>query len=156
MIAKRSKTKKTLIPKRQVEKRDDEGIKNRVGEAWEEASERLDQISRLSRENDIRLVLVFIPHRSQVHLGLPADAHIISDYFSDLDRRLENYCCEKDICFVNLLPYFVEGAYKGETLYYQESDAHWNPNGHKYAAMAIYDFLIQEVFNNEAKGEATR
>jgi len=112
-------------------------IHREAEKAWEKASERLDQIRDLAEENDIGLVLVFIPHRSQVHPGIAGDAHIISGYFDDLDQRLKSYCRKNDILFANLLPYLVESAQRGEILYFLETDAHWNSNGHELAASGI-------------------
>jgi len=144
---------KNLVAACQADEGDNENerVELEVEEAWEKASERLDQIRELAEENDSGLVLVFIPHRSQVHPGLAVDAHIVSGYFDDWDRRIENYSRKHDILFINLLPYLVERAQRGETLYFLETDAHWNPNGHEVAARVICDFLTQEFLVKEDK-----
>ena len=146
-----SRAKRNISARRQVEAAVTARIHREAEKAWEKASERLDHIRDLAEENDIGLVLVFIPHRSQVHPGIAGDAHIISGYFDDLDQRLESYCRKNDILFANLLPYLVESAQRGEISYFLETDAHWNSNGHELAAIVIHGLLVQEFFAKEDK-----
>jgi len=102
------------------------------------------------------LVLVFICHRSQIHPGMAGDAHNINTYSHDLDQCVGSYCHKNDILFVNFLPYLVESAQRGKILYFLETGAHYNSEGHELAAMVIYDFLAQELFAEEDKQEESK
>ena len=118
-------------------------IESKVEEAWRQASGYLDQILEVAQQNSIPLVLIYIPHRSQVHPGLRVDFHIDTRLFDDFDQRIEEYSADRSVLYVNTLPEFVEQANRGETLYFVQTDAHWNVNGHRAAANMIYDALQQ-------------
>lgn len=112
--------------------------------AWECAVNYLKKINEMAKADDTELLIVYIPHRSQVYPGLPQDRYIISEYFDDLDNLLESYCRENNIFYLNFLPYFIKASEKGEQLYYLATDAHWNSKGHMTAAKIIYNFLLNK------------
>jgi len=57
--------------------------------------------------------------------------------------RLQEYCEQRGIDCVVLGPVFQEQATKGEQLFF-ETDAHWNPAGHRLAARTIAARLPRE------------
>jgi hypothetical protein len=119
--------------------------------AWESATRYLDRINKVAKANGAELLIVYIPHRSQVHPGLRQDRHIITEYFSDLHELLGSYCEQNNIFCVDLLPHLMDASGKGRQLYYIVTDAHWNSNGHELAARVIYDFLAQQLSAKEGK-----
>jgi lysophospholipase L1-like esterase len=119
--------------------------------AWESAANYLDRIHKRAKANGAELLIVYIPHRSQVHPGLRQDRHVIKEYFNNLDELLEIFCRQNNISYVNLLPQLTDASGKGQQLYYIVTDAHWNSNGHELAARGIYDFLVQELSLKEDK-----
>jgi hypothetical protein len=108
-------------------------------------------LNRIAKAKGAKLLIAYIPHRSQVHPGLRQDRHVISEYFNNLDRLLGSHCEQNNISYVNLLPHLINASGKGQQLYYVATSAHWNPNGHELAARVIYDFLAQELSAKERR-----
>ncbi len=102
-------------------------------------SQLLQEIREFCQQREIKILLVFIPHKSQVHPDI-CKPTLFSHYFSGLDSFLEEACMENNIPYLNLLPSFESSAKQGEQLYFN-IDGHWNSNGHRLAAELIYDKL---------------
>ena len=110
----------------------------------------LQEIKEFCQEREIKILLVFIPHKSQVHPD-KFKPSMFSHYYSGLDTFLGETCQKNEIAYLNLLPRFKLSATQGEQLYFN-IDGHWNSDGHKLAAELIFEKLKELeiiVKNNE-------
>ena len=123
--------------------------KEAVEKGWECSVEYLNKIRNLAASNNAEFVVIYIPHRSQVHEGLIQDEKVIKSYFQDLNTRLEAYGVQENVIYLDLLPAFRERASEDEPLYYITSDAHWNSKGHEVAASEISIFIKEKNNNKE-------
>ena len=110
-------------------------------EAWEISRSYLDRIVKVASSKNIKIVIVPIPHRSQIHLGLKRDSHIRKELFRDYHGWIKQYCENNKIKYLDIIPILKQAASNGEILYYQVFDAHWNQKGHQVAADALYEHL---------------
>ena len=100
------------------------------------------EINKMLQANDATLVVMLIPAQVQV------DAKAWKSYekyygenayrFNPQNEIME-FCNEKNIKCLDLLPYFME---KSEL--YFKIDGHWNEKGHDLAAIKLYEYLINE------------
>jgi hypothetical protein len=93
-----------------------------------------------------RLVLVIIPESRQIpgqgmelrtEEGLPTQAAVGSDL---PQQYLKDYCQERGLTCVDLLPLFREHAAADEMIYWS-NDVHLTERGHELAAQAIVDAI---------------
>lgn len=125
-------------------------------EEWQALKSLLIEFKRLSIENGITPVIVFIPSKIQVYGDYYT--HDSGQYFlskiegqlafqSNSADALNNLAQDLGILMVNLLPYFKHLAGEGKVLYYP-FDTHWNPEGRQEAAEFIAVSLGWNVAKN--------
>lgn len=115
--------------------------------AWQVTFDLLRRMDAAARAMNARLVVVLIPSRAQVYpewwarvlarYGLTeatADASLPT-------RTAAAYLEANGIAYVDLWPQFRRPAEAGRRLYY-DLDGHWNPEGHREAAVAIHEYLV--------------
>jgi hypothetical protein len=93
----------------------------------------LKRLQTVSEQAGADLVLVFIPTTSTRHLAL------------------NDFCVENEIHCLDLSNTFQQQGNNWQEIYYYPIDGHWNEQGHRLAASAIYDFL--EVNELLAQGQ---
>lgn len=118
----------------------DEKLKKEFKEkALQFVDQKLGEMQRLCKERGIRLVVFYIPHRSQVHPD-KFKKQPFAYFFEDLDKRLEQICEKYQIDYINLMPELIAKAKTGKMLHFN-MDGHWNEEGHKTAAAFLYEKL---------------
>jgi lysophospholipase L1-like esterase len=149
LIAKTFKIiKNKLFKNKQARILYDEQLRNEYKQkALSFTSQLLQEIQEFCRQREIKILLVFIPHKSQVHPDI-CKPTLFSHYFSGLDSFLEQACRENNIAYLNLLPSLESSAKQGEQLYF-DIDGHWNSNGHRLAAELIFEKLTKLLTTNE-------
>jgi len=125
----------------------DEQLRNEYKQkAFLFTSQVLQEMQEYCQKRDIKILLVFIPHKSQVHPD-KFKPTMFSHYFNGLDRFLDETCRRNKITYLNLLPAFKCSAARGEQLYFN-IDGHWNSNGHRLAAELIFEkFRELQIIN---------
>jgi hypothetical protein len=88
------------------------------------------------RDNDIQLVLFYLPMKFRVYGDLcsfPAASPCVTWKPWDLVDYFQRFCKEESIPCVDLTPLMRTTAMNGELLYAPE-DSHWNSQGHAFVA----------------------
>lgn len=100
------------------------------------ATDYLDRLHRLCRENMIRMTLAVYPWPRQIQY---------KDLVSRQVRIWKSFCRERQIPFLDLFPLFINRTPPEEVLAknFIEGDVHWNQNGHQIVAEALYAFWNQ-------------
>ena len=102
------------------------------------------EASRIAEAARAKFILLLIPSKEQSYW------HIINENLGDLNRydldavnrALMQFCRENKITWIDLTPFFREEANRNKQLYFR-LDGHWNAEGHRLAARAIYDYLVK-------------
>ncbi len=121
----------------------------------------LDEIRNEAARIKATYIMVIHPDQFQVEQDL--QNQIITKYKAkkeDYDFKLpqeflKNYCRSRGILYIDLLPVFISGGLKGGL--YLKRDTHYNTNGNKLAAKAVYEFLQnQNLFINTQSDKGIR
>jgi hypothetical protein len=130
---------------------------------WDITRQSLSEMDRACREADARLVVMFVPSKSQVYLpllerafsraalrralafSLPHDPWGVDVERLARNRLVQNdlvggFCRRKGIAFVDLTPDLEGEASRGENVYFPD-DSHWNARGHQVAAERLAPLL---------------
>ena len=133
---------------------------------WKLTRASLREMDRACRDADARLVVMFIPSKSQVYLPLLQRAYTAHDlrralayslpkdpWGVDVDRLARNrlvqnelvgtFCRREGIRFLDLTSGLEGAAARGENVYFPD-DSHWNARGHQLAAEGLARFLADE------------
>lgn len=114
----------------------------------------LEEMQKLCQQRSIKMCVIFIPHKSQVHPDMLKPTPY-SYYFDGLESFLGEACKRNKIAYLNLLPGFKRSAAQGKQLYFN-IDGHWNSDGHKLAAELIYEkFREFEIIDKIKSGAKT-
>lgn len=117
---------------------------------WQQSMTWLRALHRLARENDIALALIPVPQPNQVGpdewkqgkqlWGFEADHVITSPHFQG---RLQVFCEQEEIPFINPLPRFREVSAQKRLFY--DYDGHFNRAGHQLMAEQIHQALTTRL-----------
>jgi hypothetical protein len=110
---------------------------------WEVTVETLAEANRLSKQAGARFIVVYIPRKFRVyreHLELQNDTYIAGWEVNDLPDRMDRWCRENDIDYIDTTPVLKQSVAQGVSPYYID-DVHWNALGHRLAGMEILDYL---------------
>jgi lysophospholipase L1-like esterase len=130
---------------------------------WELTRRSLREMDRSCRDADARLVVMFIPSKSQVYLPLLEQAFTPAELRKALafslpddpwgvdvrrlarNRLVQNelmatFCRKEGIPFLDLTPELARVAATGQNVYFPD-DSHWNARGHQVAADRLARFL---------------
>ncbi len=67
-----------------------------------------------------------------------------------LDQKIEAFCIQNGIPFINLFQELAERKKQTGKLFYLQSDGHWNTNGHRAVAEILYQEIISKNFNSDS------
>jgi hypothetical protein len=109
--------------------------------------------ARKTQENGAQFVLMYIPHKAEIHWRLLSDVQqeIIAEHAGvsvtmlseNMDAQrilLSQLAADNGFRFLDLTPTFQEAAARGIQTYFF-SDTHWNQTGHDLARTVLRDFL---------------
>jgi hypothetical protein len=110
----------------------------------------LGEADEITRQNDIRLLLLFVPTSFRVYHDLVACTPESECATDDLPQRVESTISNvsRRIEYVDLTPVFRAAAARGE-LIYRPDDIHWAPAGHRLAAEITMEVLASMRANDE-------
>lgn len=114
--------------------------------ALQKTGRMLAEAYRLSRDRNIRFVVVFAPVQYRVYHGTSSvveESEAITDWaVNDLPERLLRIAGDisSEIQFLDLTPIFQRHAANGALLFLPD-DMHWSPDGHRVVAEAIHELL---------------
>lgn len=140
-----------------------EALEARTG--WQLTQAAYQGMKRLTDREGARMVVMFIPFKSQLYLPLLERSFSIEDlnrdfkfYFrenqTDADVKtmstnrlaqnemMHRLCDETGMLFLDLTPALQHQIELGNTVYFPD-DAHWNSAGHEVAARELAEFLRQ-------------
>lgn len=125
--------------------------------------EALTELAELAREESFRLAALVIPSDMQLdqdrwNIGMMLAKWDPEDYDFDPQypgRFFGDLLAELDIPMVDLSPIIKENLYEDEPLYYVY-DPHWTPAGHRLAAGALAELLIEHGLLQEPTAEAEK
>lgn len=112
----------------------------------------IEQLQAATEAMGAELLLVLIPTKAQVqHSYWEARllAFALDESLVDPERPqqvIKDWAVEHEIHVFDLLPVFRQAASAQDEWLYFESDEHWNERGHRLAAEAVYDYLIDGHF----------
>jgi hypothetical protein len=109
---------------------------------WEVAQRAILSARQMTEKEGAAFVLLLLPSEEQAYWHL-VSAELERPDKHDLDavNRLVGSLCEKErLRCLDLTAPYMERARGGERLYFR-IDGHWNAEGHRLAAMTIYDYL---------------
>lgn len=105
----------------------------------------LSDASEATREQGIRLIVVFAPTRYRVYRDLPNvkpaqafDGGVVNDLPTRLGAMLKKAAPHIDYLDLTVA---LRGESAQGTLLYFEDDTHWNAEGHRFVAQTIHRFL---------------
>jgi GDSL-like Lipase/Acylhydrolase family len=130
---------------------------------WDATRRSYREMQRRARMQGVRLVVMFIPSKSQVYLPLAASvfspsalAHAFAVSLRDVDRPpgpevvmrnrlalnglMRDLCAEEGIPFLDLTDALQARLARGSNVYFPD-DSHWNAAGHETAATALAGWL---------------
>jgi hypothetical protein len=110
---------------------------------WAVTTETLTEANRLTREAGARFIVVYIPRKFRVyrnHLELQPGTEIAGWDVNDLPERMDRWCRENGIDFVDTGPVLETSVAQGIHPYFTD-DVHWNPLGHRLASEALLDYM---------------
>jgi len=119
---------------------------------WADARHLTNEVLRMiasrAEEAGARFALFTVPSKAQAE---PRYFQALRDKFEGLEFDLER--TERDIValgeeagfpVLDLVPLFrQEVEFLGRPLHYSREDSHWNPEGHRFAALTVLDWLIE-------------
>jgi hypothetical protein len=116
-----------------------------VQRGWKLTEDALNQAQELAARSGATLIVIFIPTREHVYWPLIESEmpDVSVDQLDAVAARLETFCAERDILYLNLLEPLRERGLAGNILYFP-GDGHWNVEGHEVAAQAIYEYLLEQ------------
>ena len=114
--------------------------------ALDDTANTLANAYRLLAAHGTRLVFVFVPSKFRVFhqfCRFPPESECRDWAPNDMSERLENAIAaiSPDIGFLDLTPRLVD-AVKRRILPYYPDDEHWSPEGHRIAAEAVNEYLL--------------
>jgi hypothetical protein len=110
---------------------------------WDVTVETLTEANRLSKQAGARFIVVYIPRKFRVYreyLELQVDTEIAGWRVNDLPDRMDKWCKENDIAYIDTTPILKESAAEGISPYFID-DVHWNTLGHRLAGAGIVGYL---------------
>lgn len=97
-------------------------------------------------KNQIKCFIVIIPDELQVNKELQKQIGNQESYdYKYPQKELTTFFKSENIPYLDLLPIFEKSAETNND--YQPNDSHWNINGNKMAAEAVYSYL-QDTYEN--------
>lgn len=99
-------------------------------------------LNNRARQDDSRLVVVFVPGRESIYASSAPWADDARWRSKAMVEALSNCCAEDQIPFIDLSPQLRERS--SETLYYDGLDTHPTPNGYRAIAEIIGGFLVDQ------------
>ncbi len=121
-------------------------------ESWEKTKEIMLQLHSLLTSNHMRLLVVILPSKFQVHkehwLKVRRQYPFLTEDYQDINRingLTVDFCNAHHIACIDLLPVFETKAFDGEGLYIN-NDGHFNKRGHIVAAESIFKKLMEGDF----------
>lgn len=117
---------------------------------WQRTQRFIVQAKELSKDNNAEFVLISFPELWRVGSlkemnrrmrTVSRDAMSYHWDFNRTDRILHEFCRNKGILFLSLLPEFRESYRKSRQRLHYAYDMHLNEHGHRVAAKAILEYL---------------
>jgi hypothetical protein len=120
--------------------------------AMDETAHIIGVAQQLGRLQETRLLFVFIPTKFRVFQPMcefPRASQCRNWGLNDLPQRLEKAvkAISSDVNYLDLTPALRTAVQQG-VLPYHTDDDHWSPDGHRVAAEAISQFLMQTGFSS--------
>lgn len=115
--------------------------------AWALEDSMLSMFNHMSEQNNAKFLLISLAEGFRVHdtlfdmLGERYKDQTAFDYEKP-ERLLADIAERSGFMYFPLLPYFKEKAVTEHEISVWPCDSHWNETGHRWAAEAIYDYLI--------------
>jgi hypothetical protein len=130
---------------------------DQYAELWERPWKRTErfivQAQELSERDNAKFLLVSFPEMwrvgslKEMRKRMKAMSRQALDYqwdFDKTDRVLREFCQKKGIDFLSLLPVFRQAYEKTRRKLHYAFDMHMNERGHRIAADAILEYLLQK------------
>jgi hypothetical protein len=95
------------------------------------------EAKELSNEAGAEFIVIIIPTKEEINWYLKKPGE---NFISYPKEEIKKFCRDESIRCLDLTPILKEHALKGEQAYFTD-DSHFNDNGHKIAAQAIYAYL---------------
>jgi len=102
---------------------------------------------RLCEQHGIRFVVANVPVKLRVYRDLcrfPEDSEVTQWVLNDVPQRLQRWCQEVDVPYIDLTPALQAAAGSGKPVYLPD-DMHWSAQGHGVVAEEIAKF-VRSVF----------
>jgi len=113
-------------------------------EVWQLTLNKILEIKNFLDDRRIKFLLVVFPYEFQLSNNIKDNFFNINKtkFKIDPQERLINFCREKRIDALDMLPYFKKSNKK---IYFPLDYCHPNVNGHRIAAEEIYNILLQKI-----------
>jgi hypothetical protein len=120
---------------------------------WRRTEKLILQARELSEKNNAKFLMVSFPEMwrvgslKEMKRRIKAMSRQALDYrwdFDKTDRVLREFCREKEIDFLSLLPVFRQAYAKTKKRLHYAFDMHLNERGHRIAAEAILEYLLRK------------
>lgn len=119
--------------------------------AWETTEALIRQLKQEVESRDSQLLIVILPDETDIDERRRQE---ILETYTDLikletlqagppTQHLAALLDSADIAYLQLLPALQTALQTSQTPLYYPYDGHWTPAGHRVAAQAIYDYLIE-------------
>jgi len=112
------------------------------------------QAQKLSADVGAKFLFVYVPTKFRVYCDsceFPQDGYGKSWQPHDLPSRMEAWCKDNGISYLDLTPALKKSAASGDLVYFSD-DGHWNAQGHQVVAEAVAQFLESGGWLTAKKG----
>lgn len=123
-------------------------LKNGPGDVEQIVYRLLREMKRMTERTGSKFLLVLIPEKERdaaggtPYEGARESAYDANTYYS---KSVREFSQAAHIPVLDLLPMIRERHKRGEVLYFLDAtDHHWTPQGHRFVAETIYDYLNRE------------